>query len=83
MAEMKAWVLAYGDSPNFDRAEMDAAIMGKWVDGRLKGGIMSRARCVYKIQGRPLASVTRQFQHDCDEVPLDVSSDGTYKRKCV
>ena len=34
MAEMKAW--AYGDSPNFDQAEMDATIMGKWVDGRLK-----------------------------------------------
>ena len=47
--------------------------MGKMVDGKRQGGIMSRARCAFALNGGPLAAATRKFRHECGDVPLEVS----------
>ena len=54
----------------FLKDELDKAILGRYdADlGRHIGGVMSRVRACHKINGEPLATVTRQFRLDAPPV---------------
>ena len=70
--QLEKWILNWPNSKHYDQSQIDKAIYGESVDGKLRGGLMSRARAVYKIDGRPLSTVSKQFRYEADLIPYEV-----------